>query len=102
MELIFYRIAAAVGIVTIVSMIGIVFMVVIERLRDRAKRKKYENALKRAEHGYAIRNGSTWYIADARELKKARRIIKMDKNGLWKTESGMFGPWEQMNGERHD
>lgn len=101
MELIIYRIAAAVGIVAIVVMIGIVYMGVIERLRKRAERKKYENALKRAEHGYAIRKGGIWYIADTKELETARRIIKVDEYGLWETERGMGGPWK-LKGERHD
>ena len=101
MELIIYRIAAAVGIVAIVVMIDIVYMGVIERLRKRAERKKYENALKRAGHGYAIQKDGIWYIADTKELETARRIIKMDEYGLWETERGIKGPWKLME-ERHD
>ena len=36
---------------------------------------------------------NTTYIMDAETLDQAKKIIRRDEYGLWKTENGRHGPW---------
>ena len=88
-------ISMAAGVVILTAFLCMCLVRVVEWIgeMDEEKRAKVAPVQPISKMAYVTIELGALYVMDAEDIDRARVLIRYDDRGIWKTESGQYGPW---------